>query len=103
GVIEGENRVRLTDFLFPHQFGEEDFLAVEIDVERALRDAGGAGYVAHAGGIEALRQEQLAGAIEDLLSLARVLTGAGTLQYLYVHYAHSVLHASPFTATHSGQ
>ena len=49
------------------------FLAVEVDVERALRDAGDPRDLVHAGGVEAVRQEHLARAIEDLTPLGAVL------------------------------
>ena len=51
---------------------EQLLLALEVDVERALGDAGLAGDVAHAGGIEALRQEHAARAVDDLAPLARL-------------------------------
>ena len=48
-------------------------LALEIDVERALGDAGLAGDVVHAGGVEALGQEQRPRALDDLAPLGAVL------------------------------
>src|SRR5205814_1361515 len=51
---------------------EQLFLALEVDVERALRDAGLAGDVAHAGGVEPLRQEHRARALDDLAALEGV-------------------------------
>ena len=44
-------------------------LALEVDVERALGDAGLARDRVHAGGVEALRQEQRARALDDLAPL----------------------------------
>ena len=43
---------------------EQPMLVGEIDVERALRDAGRAGDLAHAGAVEAQIQEQLARPVE---------------------------------------
>ena len=48
-------------------------LVGEIDVERALGDAGGAGDLAHAGAVKAEIHEHLAGAIENLAALRAVL------------------------------
>ncbi len=48
---------------------EQPVLVGEIDVERALGDAGGAGDLAHAGAVEAEVHEDLAGAVEDLAAL----------------------------------
>ena len=51
---------------------EQPVLVGEIDVERALGDAGGAGDLAHAGAVEAQIHEDLAGAVEDLPALGAV-------------------------------
>ncbi|MCY1374663.1 hypothetical protein D9M69_620200 [compost metagenome] len=52
---------------------EQIFLVFEIDVERTLRDAGLAGDVVHAGGVETLAHEDPPRALEDLFALGRVL------------------------------
>ena len=59
------------------------FLVLEIHIERALGDAGGAGNVVHAGGVEALGEEHRAGAVDDLTPLGAVIIGrrgCGALQ-----------------------
>src|SRR5205807_9409034 len=48
-------------------------LVVEIDVERARGDAGGAGDLAHAGAVKAKLHEDLAGAVEDLAAFRGLL------------------------------
>ncbi len=62
-------------FLLDHGL-EQLLLVFEVDVERALRDAGGAGDVVHAGGIEALGQEDRAGAFDDLAAFGAVFRDA---------------------------
>ena len=59
--------------------GEEGFLAVEIDIEGALRHAGGARYVSHARAVEAELEEDAAGTVEDLAKLGRVFAGGMAL------------------------
>ena len=51
---------------------EQPVLVGEIDVERALGDAGGAGDLAHAGAVKAEIHENLAGAVENLPALRAV-------------------------------
>lgn len=53
--------------------GEQVFLVLEIDVDRAFGNAGGARDVVHAGGFEALLHEHALGPVEDLLALGRIL------------------------------
>ena len=64
-------RLRFT-FLLDDRF-EQLFLVLEIDIERALGDAGRAGNVVHAGGVETLREEDRAGALNDLTAFGAVL------------------------------
>ena len=52
---------------------EQPVLVGEIDVQRALGDAGGAGDLAHAGAVKPEIHEDLAGAVEDLPALRAVL------------------------------
>ncbi len=55
------------------QCGEKVFLVLEIDVDRAFRDAGLAGDVVHAGGVEAHAHEDALGPVDDLLAFGRIL------------------------------
>ena len=56
--------------LLDRQGLEQLLLAVEVDVEGPLRDAGRPGDLAHAGAVEPLGQEDPAGAVQDLPALA---------------------------------
>ncbi|MEJ0098078.1 MAG: hypothetical protein WDM84_09420 [Bauldia sp.] len=75
--IEREDGRELRRLFLGDQGAEQRFLAVEIDVERALRDARLLGEVAHAGGIEAARQKHAAGSFQNLTALARILSCPG--------------------------
>ena len=71
--IEIERDLALFErFLLDDGF-EQPVLVGEIDVERALGDAGGAGDFAHAGAVKAEVHEDLAGAVENLAALGAVL------------------------------
>ena len=73
--IEIENSFRLSfAFLLDDGF-EQLLLVLEIHIERALGDAGGAGNVVHAGGVEALSEKDRAGALDDLAPFGAVLVG----------------------------
>ena len=52
---------------------EQLLFVLEIDVERALRDACGACDVAHAGGVKAVLQEDRPRALDDLTPLGVVV------------------------------
>ena len=52
---------------------EQPVLVGEVDIERALGDAGGAGDLAHAGAVEAEIHEDLSRAVENLAALRRIL------------------------------
>ena len=56
---------------------EQPVLVGEIDVERALGDAGGAGDLVHAGPIKAQIHEHLAGAVQDLTAFRTVFVPKG--------------------------
>ncbi len=58
--------------------GEQVLLVLEVDVQGRLRDAGLAGDVAHARGIEAKIREHAAAAFEDLPALLGVSAGRRT-------------------------
>ncbi|MFO1141856.1 MAG: hypothetical protein U1E59_05600 [Amaricoccus sp.] len=64
------------------QRGEKRLLAVEVDVERALGHLRLAGDLAHAGGGEALGEEDAAGAVEDLLALGALGNGVRRLAFV---------------------
>ena len=75
GLVEAEQVLGQPLLLFDGQRLEQGLLAVEVDVERSLRDAGRLGDLAHAGPVEAGRHEDLARALQDLaalLALARL-------------------------------
>ena len=61
--------------LFLDQRFEQLFLVGEVDIDRALGDAGFARDVVHRGGFEALVDEDTAGAFDDLAALDRILPG----------------------------
>ena len=65
-AIEVEHAFGLVRASCLHDGAEQLILVLEIDVERALGDAGRLGDIAHAGGIEAARHEHRAGALDDL-------------------------------------
>jgi hypothetical protein len=71
--IEIEKPFRLQLALLLDDGFEQLLLVFEIHIERALGDAGGAGNVVHAGGVEALRQKDCAGALDDLAPLGAIL------------------------------
>ncbi len=71
--VEIEHAFGVDQALLVNDGLEQLLLVVEIDVERALRHAGGAGDVAHAGGVEASRQEDGAGALDNLPALGAVV------------------------------
>ena len=88
--IEIENPFRLrVAFLLDDRF-EQFLFVLEIDVERALGDAGGAGDIVHAGGVEALGEEHVSGAVDDLTPLGAFFVGrrgCGRLQRgLFAHF-----------------
>ena len=77
--VEREDLLGLRAALLLDDGLEQLLLALEIDVERALGDAGLARDLAHAGGIEALGQEHRPRALDDLAPLGAVLAdGAST-------------------------
>lgn len=66
GGIEREHTLRLGRARLVGDRLEQLLLAVEVDIERALRDPRRAGDLPHAGAVEPLGQEHLAGAVHDL-------------------------------------
>ena len=75
--IEVENAFRLPlAFLLDNGF-EQLLLVFEIHIERPFGDAGGARDVVHAGGVEALSEEDRASAFDDLAPFGAVLIGGG--------------------------
>ena len=62
----------LERFLLDDGF-EQRALVGEVDVKRALGDAGGARDLAHAGAVKTEIHEHLAGAVQDLAALGAVL------------------------------
>ena len=76
--IEIENPFRLRVAFLLDDGLEQLFFVLEVHIERALGDAGGAGNVVHAGGIEALGEEHGPGAIDDLPPFgALIVAGSG--------------------------
>ena len=72
-VIEVERALGVDQALFVDDRLEQLLLVLEIDVERALGDAGRAGDVAHAGGVEASGQEDRPRALDDLAPFGAVI------------------------------
>ncbi len=75
GRIEIEDAFGLIAALLVHDRREQLLLVLEVDVEGPLRHAGHARNLAHAGGIEALGQEDLARAFDDLAALRIIFLG----------------------------
>ena len=71
-LVEPEQRLGEARVLRKRERLEQRLLRVEIDIERALRHAGPAGYLAHGGAVEARGQEHVAGAGQDLPPLGTV-------------------------------
>ena len=71
--IEIESHLALVEHLLLDNGLEQPVLVGEIDVQRALGDARGAGDLAHAGAIKAQVHEHLARAVENLTALRGVL------------------------------
>ena len=75
---------------------EQIFLVLEIDIERALGDAGRAGNVVHARGIEALGQKHGARAVDDLTPLgAFIVRRGGRHPFEYGLFTHRQPLAAP--------
>ena len=54
---------------------EQLFLVLEVHIERPFGDAGGAGDVVHAGGVEALGEKHRSSAVDDLPPLGALVVG----------------------------
>jgi hypothetical protein len=74
--VEVEHALGLHGAFAAHDGGEQFVLVLEVDVERALRDAAGLGDVRHAGRVEAARKEHGARALDDLAPLGAVVLGS---------------------------
>src|SRR5262249_47356489 len=72
-VIELENLLGMRAALLADDRLKQLLLALEIDIERALRHARCAGDLSHTGRIETLRQEHTARALDDLTPLGAVI------------------------------
>ena len=71
--VEIERDLLLVEHFLLDDGLEQPVLVGEIDIQRPLGDAGGAGDLAHAGAVKAQIHEDLAGAVEDLPALGAVL------------------------------
>src|SRR5262249_30439155 len=77
--IESKQSLRLHAAAPLNNDGEQFLLALEVTVERALRDSGPAGDLTHAGGVETLRQKDSLRALDDLASLGGLLRSVRSL------------------------
>ena len=72
-LVDAAELFGLRPLVQPDKRLEQGFLAVEIDVKRALGHAGHARDLVHAGGVEAARKEDGPRAVEDLPAFAAVI------------------------------
>src|SRR5262249_12025991 len=70
--IEIEHQLAVLEAFLLDDGLEQPALVVEVDIERALGDAGGPRDLAHAGAVKAQIHEHLAGAVDDLPALGGI-------------------------------